>query len=68
MDLTTISERLGDNWTLLLGGAAIGMVFGAFAQQSRFCLRAATVEFARGNIGPKTATWLLVFTAAVLGT
>lgn len=68
MDLTTLAERVGDNWTLLLGGAAIGMVFGAFAQQSRFCLRAATIEFARGNIGPKTATWLLVFTAAVLGT
>jgi uncharacterized protein len=66
--LTAIADKIGENWTLALGGALIGALFGAFAQQSRFCLRAATVEFARGKIGEKTAIWLIVFTAAVAGT
>ena len=68
MDLIALTDSLGENWVLLIGGALIGAAFGAFAQQSKFCLRAATVEFARGSIGKKTATWLLVFTAAVAGT
>ncbi len=68
MDMLPLVERIGENQTLLLGGAVIGALFGAFAQQSKFCLRAAAVEFARGSIGPKTATWLLVFTAAIVGT
>jgi len=66
--LAAIVDRIGENWTLVLGGAVIGALFGAFAQQSRFCLRAATVEFARGRIGEKTTVWLIVFTAAVFGT
>lgn len=61
-------DRVGEAWTLALGGAIIGALFGAFAQQSRFCLRAATVEFSRGKIGEKTSIWLIVFTAAVAGT
>ena len=68
MEILPIVEQIGENNSLLLGGALIGALFGAFAQQSKFCLRAAAVEFARGSIGPKTATWLLVFTAAILGT
>jgi hypothetical protein len=47
-------------WTLLIGGAVIGAIFGAFAQQSRFCLRAAAIEFSRGQIGGKVAIWLIV--------
>jgi uncharacterized membrane protein YedE/YeeE len=43
-------------------------VFGAAAQQSRFCLRSATVEFWRGNLGPRTAIWLFVFGSALVGT
>jgi len=68
MDLLWLVDRIGENWTLALGGALIGMLFGAAAQKSRFCLRAATVEFARGRIGEKTALWLVVFTAAIAGT
>ncbi len=68
MDLLSLTDSLGENWVLLIGGALIGAAFGAFAQQSKFCLRAASVEFSRGSIGTKTATWLLVFTAAVAGT
>jgi uncharacterized membrane protein YedE/YeeE len=66
--LLASSDHLGEGWTLAMGGAVIGALFGAFAQQSKFCLRAATVEFSRGRIGEKTAIWLLVFTAAVAGT
>lgn len=68
MELVDLVDRVGEDWALVIGGAVIGMIFGAFAQQSRFCLRAAAVEFARGSIGQKTAVWLLVFTAAVAGT
>lgn len=66
--LIAVVDRIGEDWTLVLGGAVIGALFGAFAQQSRFCLRAATVEFSRGRIGEKTTVWLVVFTAAVFGT
>lgn len=68
MDLAALANHIGDSWTLVLGGAVIGILFGAFAQQSRFCLRSAVVEFVRGEIGEKTAIWLLVFTIAVAGT
>ena len=68
MELATIVDLIGENWTLLAGGLLIGSIFGAFAQQSKFCLRAAAIEFAGGAIGQKTAVWLLVFTAAVFGT
>ncbi len=68
MDLVFVMDRLGEAWTQALGGALIGMVFGAFAQQSRFCLRAATVEFWRGAIGERTSVWLIVFFAAMAGT
>jgi uncharacterized membrane protein YedE/YeeE len=66
--LAATADRIGEGWTLALGGAVIGMLFGAFAQQSKFCLRAATVEFGRGRIGEKTAIWLIVFAVAVAGT
>lgn len=38
-------EALDTGTVSILIGVATGLVFGAFAQQSRFCLRAATVEF-----------------------
>ncbi len=68
MELITLVDLIGENWTLLIGGVLIGAIFGAFAQQSKFCLRAAAIEFSRGTIGQRTAVWLLVFTAAVFGT
>lgn len=66
--LADIVNALGENAVLVSGGILIGIVFGAMAQQSRFCLRAAAVEFSRGGIGQKTAIWLMVFTTAVTGT
>ena len=68
MNLEHYANLFGDSWTLLLGGAIIGALFGAAAQQSRFCLRAAAIEFSRGSLGPKIAIWFLVFTTAIAGT
>ena len=68
LDLVWLAEKFGDNTVNTTGGLVIGMVFGVLAQRSRFCLRAATVEFWRGQLGHKTAIWLLVFGTALLGT
>lgn len=68
MDLAALVDTHGETSVLVFGGLIIGAIFGAVAQQSRFCLRAATIEFARGSLGPKLAIWLLVFTIAVCGT
>lgn len=66
MDLLHLIERIGEPLLLAVGGAAIGAAFGFFAQRSRFCLRAAVIEFARGKPGEKLAVWLLAFSAAVV--
>lgn len=50
----------------MLGGTAVGLAFGYCAQQSRFCLRAACIEFWGGRPGPKLVVWLLVFGTALL--
>lgn len=68
MDLAWLLDWLGEPMAALAGGVVVGALFGAFGQQSRFCLRAATVEFSRGRLGGKTAVWLLTFSAAVLAT
>jgi len=68
MDFSQILDRLGPSLTISIGGMMIGLLFGATAQQSRFCLRAAVVEFARGAIGSKVSIWLLAFSAAVFST
>lgn len=67
MDLPSTIEKFGEAAVLATGGAFIGLAFGFFAQRSRFCLRAAVIEFARGHPGEKLAVWLLAFSAAVLG-
>lgn len=66
MDLPSLLERTGEGPLLAFGGAAVGLLFGFFAQRSRFCLRAAVIEFARGEPGEKLAVWLLAFSAAVV--
>ncbi|VVT09627.1 YeeE/YedE family protein [Hoeflea sp. EC-HK425] len=68
MNLEFLADHFGDNLALLIGGAVIGAIFGAFAQQSRFCLRAAAIEFSRGHVGGKVAIWLIVFSTAIAGT
>ncbi|NIZ59784.1 lipocalin [Sedimentitalea sp. CY04] len=66
MDLITLIERIGEAPTAALFGLLTGVVFGASAQRSRFCLRAATVEFARGKMQDSVAVWLLTFSTALV--
>ena len=66
MDILSIVERIGEAPTAALFGLITGLVFGVAAQRSRFCLRAATVEFARGDLGHRTTIWLLCFSTALV--
>lgn len=66
LDLTALLDGLGEPQTAALLGLITGPVFGIAAQQSRFCLRAATVEFAHGRMGPRVAVWLLTFSTAIV--
>ncbi|WP_455371932.1 YeeE/YedE family protein [Limibacillus halophilus] len=66
MDAWLASDAIGDLEKAILGGLAVGLVFGYAAQRSRFCLRSACIEFWRGMPGVKVAIWLLVFGSALL--
>ncbi|GAA6143047.1 YeeE/YedE family protein [Hydrogenophaga sp. 5NK40-0174] len=59
-------EQWGEPTVMALGGLVAGLGFGFFAQRSRFCLRAAVIEFWHGRFGEKLAVWLLAFSAAVV--
>ncbi len=61
-------EHINEELAAGLVGLLVGVVFGVAAQRSRFCLRAATVEFARFTMGPSTAVWLLTFSTALIWT
>ena len=66
MDILTLAERIGEAPTAAVLGLITGIIFGVAAQRSRFCLRAATVEFARGQMGDKVAVWLLTISTAIV--
>ena len=66
MNLTSLVDQHGSGPVLAIGGAAIGMAFGFFAQRSRFCLRAAVIEFWHGQFAEKLSVWLLAFASAVI--
>lgn len=73
MDWWGLLETLGERPVAVAGGACIGVLFGALAQRSRFCLRAATVAVARGEWlasgsegARRVAVWLLTFATAVV--
>ena len=65
--MASLLERYGDAAVLAAGGALIGTLFGFTAQRSRFCLRAAVIEFWHWRFGEKLAVWLLTFSTAVVG-
>jgi uncharacterized membrane protein YedE/YeeE len=68
LQLDRLIEMLGQARALAVGGLLIGLMFGFFAQRSRFCLRAATIEFSRGQPGGKLTVWLFAFATALLAT
>lgn len=65
MEQWLANELISDPAKAALGGLAIGMAFGAFAQSSRFCLRSACIEFWHGRLDQHVSVWLLVFGAAL---
>lgn len=65
MQLATLVETHGESAVLATGGLLIGAVFGFCAQRSRFCLRAAVIEFWHRRFGEKLSVWLLAFATAV---
>jgi uncharacterized membrane protein YedE/YeeE len=66
LDILSLVEQIGEAPTAALFGLLTGTVFGIAAQRSRFCLRAATVEFARGQMGSSVSVWLLTFSTAMV--
>ncbi len=68
MNAETLFEEFGTGQVSVIIGLLVGLFFGAFAQQSRFCLRAACVELWRGNGRQKFAIWLFTFGAALIST
>jgi uncharacterized membrane protein YedE/YeeE len=66
MDILSVVEWVGEARAAAIFGLITGIVFGVAAQRSSFCLRAATVEFARGQLGPRVSVWLLTFSTAVV--
>lgn len=66
MDLTFLLDRFPEPVLGAMIGLLVGALFGIAAQRSSFCLRAATVEFARGQLGPRMSVWLLTFSTAVI--
>ena len=66
MNISLLLDQMDEPMLAAVFGLLVGTVFGIAAQRSAFCLRAATVEFARGSLGPRVAVWLLAFSTAVL--
>lgn len=68
MSLSGLIDTFGDQNTLALGGAAIGLLFGIFAQRSRYCFRATLGEIRQGLWSERVAVWLFAFAVALIGT
>lgn len=68
MDLPTLLESFGEKTVITVTGLLIGILFGIFAQRSRFCLRSAVIEFWRRESDGRLAIWLFAFAAAVVAT
>ena len=66
MNFTLLNENYGERTVLAVGGLVVGLLFGFFAQRSKFCLRAAVVEFWHHHFGEKLSVWLLTFSTAVI--
>lgn len=65
MNIEHLIDLFGEGGVLFGIALAVGMLFGAAAQHSRFCLRSATIEFSERVWGPSIAIWFVAFSAAV---
>jgi len=65
--MEALLETYGEGLVLFGLGGLVGLVFGAAAYQSKFCLRAATVEVAEGRFDTRLSIWLIAFCCAVFG-
>jgi len=63
--IETLIDTYGDGAVLMMAGVLVGLIFGAAAQHSRFCLRAATVEVSQRQFGPRLSIWLIAFCTGV---
>jgi hypothetical protein len=54
-------EQFSSGQVAVVLGIATGLIFGIFAQQSRFCLRSACIEFWRARPNAKFSIWLFTF-------
>lgn len=59
-------DSFGEGFVLFMIALVVGVIFGAAAQHSRFCLRSATIEFSTGSWGSSLSIWLVAFCSAVL--
>ncbi len=66
--MQTLFEHLEAGQVAALLGLIVGLCFGALAQQSRFCLPSACIEFWRNKPGAKFAIWLFTFSVALFVT
>ncbi len=64
--MSSLFESLSTGQVAVLLGILVGLMFGALAQQSRFCLRSACIEFWRNKPSAKFAIWLFTFSTALL--
>ncbi|MGB7432803.1 MAG: YeeE/YedE family protein [Ahrensia sp.] len=60
-----LTTKFDDGALLFALALLVGVLFGAAAQHSRFCLRSATIEFSSGSWGKGLSIWLVAFLAAV---
>ena len=63
--MEALIDSYGEAAVLTAAGLVVGVLFGAAAQHSRFCLRAAAAEVSGGTLGPRLSVWLIAFFAAV---
>jgi len=59
-------EQFSSGQVALTLGILTGLLFGIFAQQSRFCLRSACIEFWRTRPSAKFSIWLFTFSTALI--
>ncbi|MFL4469265.1 YeeE/YedE family protein [Tateyamaria armeniaca] len=64
--LESLTDRFGEPAVMCATGLFVGLLFGAVALHSKFCLRAAVVEVTEGRPGPRLAIWLVAFFAALV--